>query len=233
MLPCAPMIVHEFVLNEIFVEEKQTVVKMGGNRNVVAVIKDLEDSYEIEISFIPVRCFDPALNKKISQEKANAFVDELVLNRIGNGDFLSVMISGRKIKEEKVVGDKFVSTQVLAKKSIIFSNIYPEEKNAGSGFKMSVLKAKVDYQQTIGVITKLLESELPIKDVKIEDLYKKIGELEEVGMSRFDRLEKEVEKDRWILNVEKEEIIKNIQYEEKRFMSRLRIFVEKVEGNEK
>ena len=213
------------------INDHKTIIVLGGARKVLATITEKEESYEIEVRLIPVRCFDPFLNRQLSQDKGHAFVVEALMRHLGNGKIQSVKISNSKIIESKNVDDRYVFVESIPRKGISFDKIVPANKKPNAGSQVSLLKAYDDYQQTLAEIIKALTNDMPKLTENLKDFYLALVNLEQLGIDRFTSLRKEVKTDRWLLGFERDELLDKVKREENQFLIKLRKLVEEAEKN--
>lgn len=211
-------------------------INIGGPRKATATISESGDEYEIKVSLIPVRCFDPGMNRRLSQDKARSYATETLIRHVGGGKQQSATISKVEIIEAGIVDTRFVLVMRVPRKSIRLvesqdenPTAKPEDRNA----RRSLHKAKDDYQETLEVITKTLTDDLPMFNGNVEDFYEAVSDAEELGVTRLESLGKEIKSDRWLLSTERKELLQTVTVEEAHFINRLRKQVEEVENNNK
>ena len=223
------------VCTTILAEGPKTI-DMGGPRKAKAVITQAEDAYELEVSLIPVRCFDPGMNRRLSQEKARSYATEALLRHLGGGKRQSATVSNVEIIEAKNAETRFVLVMRVPRKSVRLTDAEdakPTAKSPEGNPRRSLLKAKDDYQETLELVTKMLSDDLPAFKGKLEDFYTAVSDAEELGVTRLKSLSKEIKADRWLLTTEREELLRAVAVQEEGFLSRLRTRVEEVESDAK
>ena len=223
------------VCSTAFAEDPKTI-DLGGPRKATAKLTQAEDVYEIEVSLIPVRCFDSGMNRRLSQEKARSYATEALLCHLGGGKRQSATITNPEIVEAGIVDARFVLVMRVPRKNVRLTKATEAEASAKPVEKKprhSLLKAKDDYQETLEVVTKTITDDLPIFNGKLADFYEAVNDAEELGVTRLASLHKEIKADRWLLTTERAELLKAVAVEEERFLGRLRKQVEEVESNVK
>lgn len=216
--------------------EDPKTIELGGPRKATAIISQADDAYELEVSLIPVRCFDSGMNRRLSQEKARSYATEALLRHLGGGKRQSATVSNVEIIEAGIVEARFVLVMRVPRKSVQLTDakdVKPTTKSPEVNLRRSLLKAKDDYQETLEIVTQTLTADLPKSNSKLPEFYQGVSDAEELGVTRLTSLGKEVKADRWLLTTEREELLRAITVEEERFLSRLRDLVEEVESNAK
>lgn len=228
---CVLMSLCATVLSQDF-----TTVNVGGLRKAIATISESGDRYEIKVSLIPVRCFDPGMNKRISQDKARACATEALLRYVGGSKQQSAILSNVEIIEAGVIDTRFVLVMRVPRTSIQLvevqgkhSTAKPEDRSASP----SPFTAKDDFLETLGVISKALKDDLPMFTDSIENFYEAVSDAEEIGVNRYNSLAKEIREDRWLLSTDRDELLQAVTTEEKRFLKNLGKRVKQVESNNK
>ena len=218
------------------VAEDSTTIELGGPRKATATIAEAEDTYEIEVSLIPVRCFDVSMNRRLSQEKARSYATEALMRHVDGGKRQSATISNTEIIEAGIVDARFVLVMRVPRKGVHLTEATEAKSTAkpleGTAHR-SLLKAKDDYQETLEVVTKTLTEDLPMFNGKLAEFYEAVSDAEELGVTRIASLGKKIKADRWLLSTEREELLRAVAVEEERFLDRLRKRVEEVESDAK
>ncbi len=212
-------------------QEPQTF-DLGGPRKATATVKQTDDDYEIRVSLIPVRCFDPALNRQLSQAKAQSYAREALLRHLGGRKKQSATISRAEVMEAGNVDSRFVLVLRVPLKSVRLTEA-TEAKVSQAKPPKSLLKAKDDYEETLDVITTSLTDELLAFNGNSAKFYEAVGAAEELGVTRLAALSKDIKADRWLLSTECDELCKAVAVTEERFLNRLRQRVEEFERQAK
>lgn len=213
--------------------EDQKFIELGGPRKATAAITELGDAYEIEVSFIPVRCFDSGMNKRLSQEKARSYAVEALIRHLGGNNRQSATISNIEIIEAEIVDARFVLVVRVPRIGVRLTEATkakPTRKSQDGTTQRSLLKAKDDYLDTLEVVTKTLSEDLPMFNGNLLEFYEAVSDTEELGVTRLVSLSKEIKVDRWLLSPEREKLLQLVALEEERFLTRLRKQVEEVES---
>ena len=218
------------------VAEPPKAIDLGGPRKVTATVKEAGDWYDINVSLIPVRCFDSGMNRRLSQEKARSFATEALFRHMGGGKRQSATISNAEIIEAGIVDTRFVLVMRVPRSGVLLTEATeakPTGKSQNGTARRSLLKAKDDYQETLEVVAKTFVEDLPMFNGELVEFYEAVSDAEELGVNRLALLNKEIKANRWLLSTEREELLQSVAVEEERFLSRLRRQVEEVESNAK
>lgn len=224
------------VLCSTVLAEDQAVIDMGGTRKVVATVTKAKDWYKVRISLTPVSCFDAGMNKRLSSEKARSYANEALFRYLGGNRRRSGKVSHAEILESGMVDSRYVLVMRVPHDGVCLKKaaeekptVQPQEMTARS----ASIESKDDYQETLEAITNAL-SEEPLKfKGNLSDFYKAISDAEELGVARLTSLGVEIKADRWLLDIEREELLRAIATSEEQFLKRLRKQVEEVEGSTK
>lgn len=211
-------------------------IELGGPRKASATILESNDDYEIKVSLIPVRCFDPGMNRRLSQEKARSLATEALMRHLGGKQEQSATISNVEIIEAGNIDSRFVLVMRIPRKGVRIVESHHVKLTATppvSKARRSLLNAKDDFQETLEVVVKTLTDDMPMCKGKPEDFYEAVANAEEIGVNRLKSLAKEIKGDRLLLSTERDELLQAVTTEEEHFLNRLRKQVEEVESNNK
>ena len=217
-------------------DDPPKTIDFGGPRKVTATVKEAGEWYDINVSLIPVRCFDSGMNRRLSQEKARFFATEALFRHVGGGKLQSATISNAEIIEAGIVETRFELIMRVPRNGVLLTEATeakPTGKSQNGTARRSLLKVKDDYQDTLDVVTKTLTEDPPMFNGKLANFYEAVSDSEELGITRLASLGKEIKADRWLLSTEREELLRAVAVEEERFLNCLRKQVEEVESNAK
>ena len=209
--------------------EPPKTIDLGGPRKATVTITQADDVYEIEVSLIPIRCFDSGMNRRLSQEKARSCAIEALLRHLGDSKRQSATVSNVEIIDAKNTETRFILVMRVPRHGVLLTEATeanPIGKSQGGTARRSLLKAKDDYQDTLEVMKETLTD-------KLANFYEAISDAEELGVTRLASLSQEIKADRWLLSTEREELFGAVAMEKEFFLSRLRNRVEEVESNAK
>jgi hypothetical protein len=208
--------------------EDPTEIDLGGPRRVKASIIDADESYKVEVSFSPVRAFDPSMNKRLSNEKARRYAVEALLRYL---DVNQVSIRNSETLKVGTKNDRFYTQVSFLKDGLETSN---EAHKSGNkkvirGKASSTIKAKSDFEETIAIVVEANQGDIPEFATDLKSFYQSVSDAEDTALSRLLAINKEIKSDRWLLSIERDELLKKVQEEEGKYLDLLRKRVERVE----
>lgn len=216
--------------------QNSITIDLGGPRKAKVVIIEDGNSYDIEVSMIPVRSFDAGMNRRLSQEKASYYAKAALIRHLSSGKRLSATISISEVVEARIADARFILVLRVPLKGVRL--VEPTDakldatpaKVVASG---SIVRSKDDCQNTLEVIIRTLTDDLPRFEGNRDAFDRAVSETEELGVTRLELLRKDVKSDRWLLSTERDELLESVAAEEMAFLDRLRQRVEEVETLEK
>lgn len=214
-----------------FADSPKTI-DFGGPRKVVATVAETGARYEINVSLIAVRCFDAAMNKRLSHDKARSYAIEALLRYLGNVKQQLKTASQLEIIESNIAEGRFVLVMHVPKKGLIETKAIGQEvktKSLEHDDLRSAFNAKDDYQETLLFVKKMLAEDLPTFSGNLLGFYEAVSNAEEVGIARLTSLDNEIRVDRWLLYTEREELLQSVAMAEADFLSDLRKHVKQIE----
>ena len=209
-------------------------IDLGGPRKVSATILEREGDYEIRVSLIAVRCFDPSLNRRLSQEKARSFAAEALIRHLRGGKQQSATIRNAEVMEAGIVEARFVLVLRVPRNGVRFletQDVKPKATPQEGKTSGPLFEPKDDFQETLEIVTRTLSDDLPKFSGKLEQFYEAVSAAEELGVTRLNLLAKEIKEDRWLLSTERDELLRAVTTEEESFLRSLRVRVEEAESN--
>jgi hypothetical protein len=218
------------------VAEPPNAIDLGGPRKVMATVTEAGEWYDINVSLIPVRCFDSSMNQRLSQEKARSYAIEALFHHVGSSKRQSATISNAEIIKAQLIDARFVMILRVPRKGVHLAKMTDTKisvKTHKGTTRRSLLKVKDDYQETLKVVAKTFAEDLPMFDGNLAEFYEAVSSAEELGVNRLASLEKEIEADRWLLSTDREGLLRAVAVEEERFLTHLLKQVKEVESNVK
>lgn len=209
-----------------------TIIDVGGPRKATAAITEIEEHYEIEVRLIPVRCFDPGMNRRLSQDKARAYAIEALIRHLGREKKQTATIRRIEIVESNVIESRFVLRVRIPRTGVTLttaSKSQPASNSSSTTTSRSPLKAKDDFQQTLAVLAETMATELPQFTNNVDEFYEAVSDAEELGVARLAALRNDIKTDRWLLSTEREELLLAVAMEEERLLKMLKERVERVQ----
>jgi hypothetical protein len=215
-----------FLLSTILVQDRVDL-EIGGPRKVKATIVETEDAYRVEVTFIPVRSFDPGMNKRLSHEKARLYANEAIL-RFLEVDHVSIRMA--EVLCSEIIDGRFFLKVSFPKKGVSVDE--PKEMPTTRKVKKkerSPIKAKTEFEGSLEIIADANLSDIPSFKKNLDDFYMQVSDAEEAALARFQSLTNEIKSDRWLLSVEREELLEKVIAEEARYLQLLKKSVKKAE----
>lgn len=214
-------------LLSIILAQDQVEIDLGGPRKVKAIIVETDDSYRVEVTFLPVRSFDPGMNKRLSHEKARLYANEALL-RFLEVDHASIRFA--QVVESDLIDGRFVQRVSFPKRGIDVDQLKPKPiAKKGKRKERSPLKAKKEFDDTLEIISKANDTELPSLKSNLDGFYLQVSDAEETALLRLQSLTKEIKSDRWLLSIERDELLEKVIAEETRYLELLKQSVKDAE----
>jgi hypothetical protein len=208
-------------------------VEIGGLRNVrVSVSRDAQRVI-CEVNFIPVSCFDPAVNRMVNQQKAQAYAMLALAMDLGSRDGtvsasnfhpvttpvieanrLTVTYQADCIK--RLEGARTASDQPL-KEHVAPSTV---STDGGSQTK-NLLSCLYDMRATLMTLNSAFQEQTAKiqSGNTLEDI---VAEMENFGTVAYDKLASEAKGERLLLGIEKDDLLAEIKRSRDSFLERLK-----------
>jgi len=214
--------------------EDAVTIELGGPRRPVATVSETEGMYEIKVSLIPVRSFDPGTNRQRTQEKARSLAVEALVRYRGAAKKQVVTISNAETVEAEYVGARFVlvmhvpchGVQLLNKSNHTQDVCVPADEKK----QCSLVGRRNDSKEMLDALVESLREETRTLEESLDKFYSKVSGVEELGVGRLQLLRMEIKQSSCVLSVEREKLLAWIEAEEARLLKRLRTIVESVEN---
>ena len=207
------------------------IIDLGGPRKAAVAITESEIDYDVEVRLIPVRSFDPGMNRRLSQDKARACAIEALIRYLGGEKEQTATIRHLEIVESRVVDSRFVLNVRIPRKGVALTKIsksQPASQPSREAPIRSLFKAKDDFQETLKVLTDVIMAQLPQFNDNMDDFYREVSDAEELGVTRLTTLKKDIKADRWLLSTEREELFKAVATAEEQLLATLEKRIERV-----
>jgi len=223
------------VSTHLWADDAPTRISIGGPRQVSADISRKDETLLVAVKMIPVRSFDVGKNRLINRAKAEAYA-KLVLAKYlrGDDDAVVLSLSGKEVLEAREIDKKFCLTMRLPLKGIKIDKSTFEKVPPNFGVvvelvndprQLNVLTVKADYLATVEALGHALGQDIPpepIKSGNSDAFFEAIAQCEEEGTAAFAAIRSEMQADKLLLSVEKDEIDLRIDESEKTFLETLR-----------
>lgn len=232
--------------------EDKTTIALGGPRKVVAEIAQDGDDLIVEIRMLSVRTFDNATNLCLSREKSRQYAQAalakfLLPDAKGRVTFT---LSGATVEKATLEGKHYrltmrvprngVAQKEVAEKPAKTSNdvtaVFVEEPATTQPLvkrpaKINLFEVKGDYAETERLLFESFKTVIPtLPDEPIEDqrklFYSAIADLEEQADQSFDVLIAEMRKNKLLLTIEANDLVKQVERDRAELMDLLKNAVE-------
>ncbi|MDZ4849974.1 MAG: hypothetical protein SGI77_11870 [Pirellulaceae bacterium] len=207
------------------------IIDLGGPRKASVAIIEFERDYHVEVRLIPVRSFDAGMNRRLSQDKARACAVEALIRYLGGKKEQTATIRNLEIVESNVVDSRFVLNVRIPRNGVTLtkaSKSQPEVNHSRKGPNRSPFKAKDDFEETLKMLTDAIMAELPHFNGNMDEFYREVSDAEELGVTRLTALKRDIKADRWLLSIEREELLKAVATAETQLLATLKERIERV-----
>lgn len=206
-------------------------LEMGGVRQVRATVTHEASGIICKVSFIPVSCFDIAMNQIVNQQKARAYAVQAMCKAQGMPDGTVSAPNLHSITTPAIEANRLTvtyqadgikllqehkATSDLASKG----NFRAKPGETNSAREMNLLACLDDTRATIQTVTDAFQEQVAGLKMR-DDLDDAISALESSGMGAFEKLDKEVENQKLLLQIEKDELLPQIKCNRVEFLKNL------------
>lgn len=197
-------------------------IDLGGPRNAKVAITKSGDSYDLVVRFIPVNCYDKAVNHRLTTEKSKYYAMLALVRHLQVPPNKTLSLGRAKIVGESSQGNlrrihwEVADVQVTAANNSSSHNLQRIDPHPNS-----LLDAKSEFHLTINQLAKYIANEIPTYKGNLLDYYREMGNFEEESMLHFETLRHEIEADKLLLRIEKEELLQSIQRHETEIQEQL------------
>ena len=214
-------------------------LELGGFRQIKAKVQHNEGSYQCEIEFLPVSCFDAATNKKINLSKSRGYAMRALAMSSGITTGTVKAVNLRVSKPLEVISNRAViqyladNIEILeaAEKQNKTRSLHTVQKKDQELVKDKISVSDVNTRTLLSCLDDLrsILQELDhsikaeIADLKPGDtLEDAVADLEERSVAAFVRLEAMTSGEKLLLSIEKNELIADIRVRRREFIQQLK-----------
>lgn len=193
------------------------VINIGGLRKVSATLEQIDDHWKVEVGMIPVRCFTPSTNKKITRSFAKRYAMTalavhfrkkvlsakscVILSEFGSDNYTKIMV--------QIAG--ITSTVPQLAKSAAQPKSAAQIKIDSDDLSSDLLSRKNDWINTLTSFFSIADSdisalEVNAKQMELDDLHLGIAKIEEDCSENCKIFAASIERDLQLLFTEKEEL---------------------------
>ena len=203
-----------------------TTYKLGGPRQVVAVVRDVGDDHEVRVRMLPVTAFDDVTNERLNRLKAEQYAMQGLAKHLTREKNARFEISGGRVLTSAKDGKAYALTFRVPRKNVVLlrSDTEAPATKSGSvrfGFDTPFFTRKRDLIDTGKQLGESLQTDLELAEKKvtkepatIEAFLLRVAELEEGGEKHWKKLRKDVTTDRFLLSNEREEALEAVKAQE-------------------
>ena len=200
--------------------------KLGGPRQVVAVVRDVGDDYEVRVRMSPVTAFDDATNERLNRLKAEHYAMQGLAKHLTREKNVHFEITGGRVLASAKDGKAYALTFRVPRKNVVLVRPDAEAPATKSGgvrfaFDTPFFTRKRDLIETGKQLGESLQADLSTAETKVtktpesvEAFLLRVAELEETGEKHFGKLREQVKVDRFLLSNEREEALDAVETRE-------------------
>lgn len=213
------------------------VVNIGGLRKVSATLEPTGDYWKVEVGMIPVRCFTPSTNKKITRSFAKRYAMTALAVH-----FKKKVLSAKSCVILSESGSKNY-TKIVFQIADITSTIPQSAKSAAQpksaaqikidsdDLSSDLLNRKNDWINTLTSFFNIADSDISAlevnsKQMELDDLHLGIAKIEEDCSENCKIFAENIERDSQLLFTEKEELASLLRKKKDNVNSRLKKLAE-------
>lgn len=190
-------------------------IDLGGPRNAKVAIKESSDSYDLVVSFVPVNCFDDKVNRRLTTEKSKHYATLALVRYLRVPSNKQLSFGRAKIIGESSQGNfKTIHWKVADVQASAGNGSSSHSSQTTEPHSDSLLDVKNEFHLTINQLAKDITKQTPRYKGNLLAYYKEMANFEEESMLLFETLRKEIEIDKLLLRLEKEELLQSIQMNE-------------------
>lgn len=247
-----PILFGLVICSTALAEEPATTIQLGGPRRAIAWISDMPSEFIVSVEMLAIRCFDNGMNERLSEDKAEQYAHEALAQYLfpKANSRVTFILSGVTVEKATLEGKHFRLTLRVPRKGVSQKEVAEKpEKNsndAASGpaeeaspgktkekrsSKINLFELKGDYAETERLLFYKLKTAIPSLAEKPNDDQRKvfftaIADLEGQAERSFDVLVAEMRKDKLLLTIEANELVKQVEKDRADVMDLLKKSVE-------
>jgi hypothetical protein len=200
--------------------------KLGGPRQVVAVVRDVDDDYEVRVRMLPVTAFDEATNDRLNRLKAEHYAMQGLAKHLSREKNVHFEIVGGRVVASAKDGKAYALTFRVPRKNVVLIRPDAEAPATKPGtvrfaFDTPFFTRKRDLIDTGKQLAGSLLTDLSAAQKKVtktpesvEAFLFRLAELEERGEKHYKRLRDDVTADRFLLSNERDEALDAVKAQE-------------------
>jgi hypothetical protein len=225
--------------------EGPATIDLGGLRHVQAVVSLEDGQYTVRVRMLPVTCFDAVTNARVNRDKGEGYAFQALARHLSAEKSVQMEVSGARVAATGRDGKFFTLTLQVPRTGVKLLREGEAPANAPrSGvvqrvaFDAPFFTRKRDYLHTAEWLAAGLNADLRAAESKAGPDEKRqaafalaVAELEERGDDLFQKLRSEVEEDKLLLAVEREEVLGDLARRQAAWLEALRKAVARQQPN--
>lgn len=205
--------------------EAEATYKLGGPRQVVAVVRDADDDHEVRVRMVAVSAFDDATNARLNRLKAEQYALQGLARHLSREKQTHFEISGGRVVASAKDGKAYTLTFRVPRKNVALLRPSPNPTAVLPGrvrfaFDTPFFTRKRDLIDTGKQLGDSLRTDLAAAEKKakspegVEAFLIRVAELEEASEKHWKTLRAEVKADRLLLTLERDEALEAMEKQE-------------------
>ena len=206
--------------------EAEATYKLGGPRQVVAVVRNADDDHEVRVRMLAVSAFDDATNARLNRLKAEHFALQGIARHLSREKQTHFEISGGRVVASAKDGKAYTLTFRVPRKNVALLRVSPNPTAVLLGrvrfaFDTPFFTRKRDLIDTGKQLGESLRTDLATAEKKVakspesvEAFLVRVAELEEASEKHWKTIRAEVKADRLLLTLERDEALEAMEKQE-------------------
>ncbi len=219
-------------------------VEIGGLRNVRASVSRDAQRVICKVNFIPVSCFDPAVNRMVNQQKAQAYALLALAMDLGSGDTTVSASNFHPVTTPVIEANRLTVTyqadSIKRLEGVRTASDQPRKDHFasstvstdGGSHTKNLLSCLYDMRATLMTLNSAFQ-EQTAKIQSGDTLEDTVAEMENFGTVAYDKLASEVKGEGRLLGIEKDDLLTEIKRSRDSFLERLERTYAKLKKPEK
>jgi len=196
--------------------DAEATYKLGGPRQVVAVVTAAGADHVVRVRMLAVAAFDDATNEKLNRLKAEHFALQALARHLSKDRKATLELSGGRVTAAAKDGKAYTLTFRVPEKNVVLvrAGDGPKPGRTRFAFDTPFFTRKRDLIETARLLTQSLQADLADAEKKVtkdrktaEAFLLRQAELEERGEGHFKKLRAEINTDKFLLTVERDEAL--------------------------
>ena len=193
------------------------IINLGGLRKVSAKLEQDSNDWKVEVSMIPVRCFTPLTNKKVTRSYAKRYAMTALAVHFHKKTLSATycrLLSESHTEEQSTIAFQITGVSFRIPQSIRTGQKSSPEAGAGSemiSLSGDLLNRKNDWMNTLTSFFNVTDSDIQslnhdAAQMKSDELCMKVAELEEDCSKNCKMFKAKIQADSQLLHTEKDEL---------------------------